>query len=308
VSVVVPTYNYARFLCQAVDSVLAQSYPFLEIIVVDDGSTDNTREVMSRYSADPRVRYIYQENQHLSAARNTGIREAQGEFIALLDSDDFWAPEKLERQVQWANKHPDAGLIATNIFTFGEGETPAPSVRQTTYPMDGTRYNLQDLLEFTPFSPSSVLIPRPIFETIGLFDIELRSVEDLDMWLRIAERYPVWRINQALTGNRVTRGSMSTAADRMLENHLYALNKLFASNSPQRLPSYLRRIAEARMYVHISWMRHCTRDRAGAVRDILHSMWLWPSALRCAPRQKERLKRLKLFLGYCLGAPKQPQN
>jgi hypothetical protein len=289
-----------------VDSVLAQTVLPLEIIIVDDGSTDNTREVMSRYNAEPRVRYVYQENQHLSAARNTGIRNARGEFIALLDSDDVWAPEKLERQLALAQQTADDGLIATDTFLFAEDATPVPP--PTTISLSVTQYSLHDLLEFSPFSPSSVLIPRACFQTVGWFDTKLRSVEDLDMWLRIVARYPVRRINQPLTGGRVTRGSMSTAADRMLENHLQALDKLSAPDAPQRLSTGLRRIAHARMYVHISWMRHCARDRIGAMRDILYSMWLWPLALRCAPQQKERLKRLKLFIGYCLGVPKQPQK
>src|SRR5690242_14754403 len=115
VSVVIPAYNYGRFVGEAVDSVLAQSYPHVETIVVDDGSQDDTRERLAHYGN--RIRYIYQQNQGLPAARNTGIRHSSGELIAFLDADDTWHPRKLEIQVRCLTDRPDLGLLATGHTT-----------------------------------------------------------------------------------------------------------------------------------------------------------------------------------------------
>ena len=123
VSVVVPTYDYGCFVAEAVASALAQTYPHREVIVVDDGSTDDTREVLAPYS--DRIRYIFQSNQGLSAARNTGIRAAQGEFIALLDSDDVWHPRKLEVQMHFLHDLPEVGLLGTDLFMDQRSHWPA---------------------------------------------------------------------------------------------------------------------------------------------------------------------------------------
>ena len=112
VSVIIPTYNRANMVGDAVQSVLEQSYADWELIVVDDGSQDNTRDVLADYS-DPRIRYIYQENRKLPGARNTGIRAGTGEYVAFLDSDDLFTPGKLERQVAVLDRSPDVGLVAS---------------------------------------------------------------------------------------------------------------------------------------------------------------------------------------------------
>src|SRR5437016_1233967 len=109
VSAVIPAYNYARFVCRAVDSVLAQTYPHLECIVVDDGSTDNTLEVLAPYG--DHIRVITQKNAGLSAARNTGVRNAGGEYVGFLDADDWWQPQKIAKQVALAEKRPELGAI-----------------------------------------------------------------------------------------------------------------------------------------------------------------------------------------------------
>src|SRR3990167_8128796 len=109
VSVVIPTYNYARYLPQAIDSVLGQTYPHIEVVVVDDGSTDESRDVLRAYGS--RIRWVQQERQGVSAARNRGVRESRGDLVAFLDADDRWLPTKLERQVaRWCNE-PELGLV-----------------------------------------------------------------------------------------------------------------------------------------------------------------------------------------------------
>ena len=109
VSVIIPAYNCAHYICHAVDSVLAQTFPDFELVVVDDGSTDNTRELLKQYGSQ--IKYIYQQNKDMTAARNTGINHSSGEYIAFLDSDDIWLANKLERQIVLLDQAPEVGLV-----------------------------------------------------------------------------------------------------------------------------------------------------------------------------------------------------
>lgn len=117
VSVLIPTYNYGAFLPAAIESVLAQTYTDYEVIVLDDGSTDHTAQIVAAY---PQVRYLYQENAGIAAARNRLLDEARGEFAAFLDADDLWMPEKLERQVSYLDRHPECSILFTEAKNFSE--------------------------------------------------------------------------------------------------------------------------------------------------------------------------------------------
>src|SRR5437588_6877362 len=125
VTAVIPTYNYGRFVTQALESVLAQTYANIEIIVVDDGSKDDTREQLASYA--DRIRYIYQENQSVAAARNTGIRAAAGDLVAFLDADDVWHPQKVELQMFYLADHPEVGLVAVERLAAGDATWPPPN-------------------------------------------------------------------------------------------------------------------------------------------------------------------------------------
>jgi glycosyltransferase involved in cell wall biosynthesis len=193
VSVVIPTYNYGRFVTAAVDSVLAQTRPADEIIVIDDGSTDDTRDRLA--GCRDRITYVYQANQGLPAARNTGIRAARGDLIAFLDSDDLWHPRKLEAQLAVLAGTPALGLVAADSVADFRGEWPAVGdpAALPTRPV-----TLRDILVRSRFGPSSVLARRACFDAVGLFDPDLRSAEDRDMWLRIAARFPTVKVESPL--------------------------------------------------------------------------------------------------------------
>ena len=120
VSVIIPTYNRAGYLCESIESVLTQTYTDYEIIVVDDGSTDDTEEVLQLWIADGTIHYVWQENRGESAARNHGIELAIGEYIAFLDSDDLFMPTKLEEQVAYLDNHPEVGMAHSCYSKFGE--------------------------------------------------------------------------------------------------------------------------------------------------------------------------------------------
>jgi Glycosyl transferase family 2 len=298
VSIVIPTYNYGRFIGETVDSALAQGYSPVEVVVVDDGSTDDTRERLARYG--DRVRYIYQQNRGLSAARNTGIGAAHGEFIALLDSDDLWLPDKLERQIAVCVQDPHIGLVATERFAIDETGQRLDYVAERCSRDGFCELTMRDLLEFPAFSPSSVLARKDALLAVGGFDEQLQAAEDMHMWVRIAARFRVLRLNATLTGQRFHLKSMSHQPDLMLRAFQQALDELFTGIPQlQRQPCW-RRVAEARMYREVAFMRHSSGNRKGALLDLLRSSSCWPFALRDLRAEKRHLERAKMFLKYSL--------
>ena len=223
VSIVIPCYNQSRYLPLSIRSVQAQSWPDWEIVLVNDGSTDDTAAVAAQFS-DSRIRYIYQDNQGLSAARNTGIRAAQGRYLAFLDSDDEWEPDFLEKCVQALESNPSlAGVYTRNIFIDQDGQV-LPHIGGEMVAPAAFRNRT---LEGGYFPPNSVLVATAVVRELGLFDITLTSEEDWDLWLRISERYTMQAIAQPLARYRSYTGSMSTNAARMHANRIAVLTKYF---------------------------------------------------------------------------------
>ncbi|MGB5161388.1 MAG: glycosyltransferase family A protein [Thermoanaerobaculia bacterium] len=192
VSVVIPTFDRASVLARAVDSVVAQTHSPAEVIVVDDGSTDDTAELVERRF--PSVRLLRQENRGVSAARNRGIEASGGEWIALLDSDDEWRPSKLERQMSGLEERPELRVCHTDEIWIRQGRRVNP--RQIHAKHGG--WIFEHCLPLCAMSPSSILIHRSIFEVVGMFDEELPACEDYDLWLRICSRYPVLYVDEPL--------------------------------------------------------------------------------------------------------------
>ncbi|MBX3300747.1 MAG: glycosyltransferase family 2 protein [Nitrospira sp.] len=195
ISVVIPTYNRGRFIAKAIESVLRQSVMDLEVIVVDDGSTDETRTVLEEYSG--RIRYIYQENAGVSSARNAGIRLAQGEWVAFLDSDDEWTKDYLAIQVEQIVKFPAAVAHSTNAFTIRpDGERSSLFVesgflkRFDTKSYLALERPLQTILTYALWFLQSTIVRKDILLNVGLFDEHLSIAEDLDIIARVAIRGP----------------------------------------------------------------------------------------------------------------------
>jgi glycosyltransferase involved in cell wall biosynthesis len=192
VSVIIPTYNRGWTIREAVDSVLIQDYKDFELIVVDDGSTDNTPEVLGAYCGV--IKVFRQENKGVSAARNRGIAEASGRFIAFLDSDDLWFPQKLSRQVEFFNTTPDALICQTEEIWIRNGVRVNPKKRHKK----PSGMIFEPSLALCLVSPSAVMIRRSLLEVVGNFDETLPACEDYDLWLRISCRFPVYRIDTPL--------------------------------------------------------------------------------------------------------------
>ncbi|MEO0456087.1 MAG: glycosyltransferase family A protein [Cyanobacteria bacterium P01_A01_bin.114] len=185
VSVIVPAYNAMAFLPQTLDSVLAQTFADFEVWVVNDGSTDPTAEWVSSLT-DRRVRLINQANQGCAIARNTGLLAACGQYVAFLDADDLWKPTKLEKQVQLLDSRPAIGLVYTGISTIDETGRPTGKIELPT--VEGAVWDA--VVEANPIMCGSTpMMRRACFESAGLFDPSLRSAEDWDLWIRIAEKY-----------------------------------------------------------------------------------------------------------------------
>jgi glycosyltransferase involved in cell wall biosynthesis len=238
VSVIIPTYNHAHYVGQAIQSVLSQGYDDYEIIVVDDGSKDNTREVVAQFG--DQVRYIWQENKGLSGARNTGIDAARGSYIALLDADDCWLPGFLSTLVARLEADPELGAVHSGFFFVdGQGEL-LPQQGTSTVP-DDQMYDR--LLDGEFFVPAAVLTRRQCFERVGLFDETLRASEDWDMWLRVARKFRFAGLSQPLLNYRMHGKNMSADPDYMLHYQLMVVEKHFGlpDGAPERWPSERQR-------------------------------------------------------------------
>jgi GT2 family glycosyltransferase len=211
VSVIIPTYNRAWIIKEAVDSVLVQDYKDFELIVVDDGSTDNTSDVLAPYGED--VRVLFQENKGVSAARNRGVTEASGRFVAFLDSDDLWLPKKLSIQVEFFNKTPDALICQTEEIWIRNGIRVNPKKHHKK----PSGMIFEPSLALCLVSPSAVMIRRDVLDRAGGFDETLPVCEDYDLWLRLSSRFPVYLIEIPLIIKRGGHGdqlSKRTALDQ----------------------------------------------------------------------------------------------
>jgi len=217
VSVILPTYNRYAFLGRAIDSVLSQTYDHFELIVVDDGSTDRTRTLLQAYGN--RIKTIHQANRGVSAARNTGIRAAVGECIALLDSDDYWLPEKLARQTAFFQSRPEALICQTEEIWIRNGKRVNPKKRHQKF----SGMIFEHTLPLCLVSPSAVMMRTSLLKEVGLFDEDLPACEDYDLWLRIAWKYPVHLIE---TPMMVKQGGHSDQLSRKPQLDKYRIQAL----------------------------------------------------------------------------------
>ncbi|MBD2345351.1 glycosyltransferase family 2 protein [Anabaena subtropica] len=260
VSVVIPAYNSVAYLPETINSVLSQSFKDFEVLVINDGSTDATEEWFTQNVKDPRVKLISQENQGLSGARNTGIQYAQGDYIALLDADDLWEPTKLEKQVLCLEANPEVGLVYT--WTALIDQYSKPTGRIVAHHAEGNVW--QTLLEVNVVaSGSNPLIRRDCFDNVGLFDINLSSNEDRDMWLRIASKYLFAVIKEPLVLYRQHQGNMSKDFSVMLKNCRIVIERAFASAPTEIL--HLRNRSYGSLNLYLAWKAIDSRNYQQAI-------------------------------------------
>ncbi len=225
VSVIIPTYNRAWILREAIDSVLAQDFKDFELIVVDDGSTDDTGEILEAYKQDLVV--IRQPNRGVSAARNRGIDAAAGRLLAFLDSDDLWLPRKLSTQLEFFNSNPDAVISQTEEIWIRNGVRVNPKIRHHKF----SGMIFERSLTLCLVSPSAVMMKRALFEEVGLFDEDLPACEDYDLWLRISWRYPVHLIETPLIIKRGGHADQLSKAHSLDKFRIKALQRVIESGN-----------------------------------------------------------------------------
>ena len=244
---ITPTYNRAHLIGRALDSLLAQTYQDFEIIVVDDGSTDDTRQVLSRYG--DRIRYVFQENAGPSAARNRGIRMAKGEYLAFLDSDDAFLPTKLALQVAYLEAHPEVGVVYSGWQIIGPDGTVQSEVR----PIREGAILKDLLLEGYLFPPIAAVVRRACIDQVGLFDESLRVFEDPDLWFRVARAgYRFGCIEQPLCRYRMTPNSLGKDLPKLGQAVPIVLNKFFSDPDLPDDIAALEDEAYARRYLSFS--------------------------------------------------------
>lgn len=270
ISAVIPTYNAAHLVVDAIDSALAQTVRPDEIIVVDDGSSDNTASVLERYG--DRIRYVVQENAGASAARNHGVRLAQSEYVAFLDADDVWHRRKLEFQVRVLEKRPDLGLIGCRMFfwpttEFGPiNEADAERLVPLTW---------EQLVIKNYIQTSTNIVRKSIVDALGGFDTNLKSAEDRDLWIRIAEVAPIAYLPVALVGVRVIEGSLSRQSGA-IRTHVFTMLKKIDARGTWKSRPLLRRKAYSFAYCTSAYVEQLEGHYITSCLTLLKSLALYP--------------------------------
>lgn len=224
VSVIIPTYNRGWILQEAIESVLAQEFDDFELIVVDDGSTDNTRDILNQYKED--ILICRQPHQGVSAARNRGLDSASGSLIAFLDSDDLWLPDKLSAQIAFFDSHAEALICQTGETWIRNRVRVNPKKRHQKFSGD----IFQNSLALCLISPSAVMLKRSLFKEVGAFDESLPACEDYDFWLRISCRYPVYLIDTLLVIKRNGHADQLSRLPALDKYRIRALQKIIESD------------------------------------------------------------------------------
>jgi glycosyltransferase involved in cell wall biosynthesis len=270
VTVVIPAYNAMQFLPKTVESVLAQTFSDWELLIVNDGSSDNIVQ-WATHITDDRVKLISQKNQGVSAARNTGIMQSSGEYLAFLDADDLWKPTKLEKQVRRFEEYPAAGLVYT--WTTLVDALGKPIKRAIASQLEGNVWE-QILVANMIGNGSSAMIRRSCFETVGMFDPKLSSAADRDMWIRIASCYPFAVVKEPLTLWRQHTNSMSKNCQSMMQDLREVIEKNFQSVPLDLL--HLRNRSYSYMHLYQSWNAVDNGNLEQATHFRQQAFWHYP--------------------------------
>lgn len=282
VSAIITTYNYAQFITAAIESVLHQTRRPDEIVVVDDGSTDQTAELVAAY-APQGVRYVHKANGGAGSARNRGLRETTGDLVTFLDADDRWLPDKLARQLAHLARFPRVGLVTggeRQVFEWG-----APPYHLRRPPVGAARLYPQVLIENTIGNPSLTLVRRACFDRVGVFDEGMRLGQDWDMWIRIVREFAVGVVDAPLI--TFTRHTQSLTAGQVQAR--YESNRAIHRRYIGQVRAPLRRLNLLRA----AQSMNCYYTAAALADDVAHRPVAFRYALTAAaldPFYEPRLK------------------
>jgi len=301
VSVIIPTHNRCRYLSEAVDSVLAQTYPHLEIFIVDDGSTDDTPQVLEKYGN--KIKYLRQECRGVCVARNNAIRQAAGKYVAFLDDDDVWLPQKLEKEVAFLESHEDHGFVFSSFRYFSDEKADMGERRRNEYEEMTYEYLYnQNLI----FSTSLVTMRKECLDRFGLFDEGLVQSADYDLWLRIAKNCKFGVIDEPLSKYRLHETNMSKNLARRIKAHKQIFNKPEIREGKNWLQ---RRIRFARLHYFIAHFSFKYNRYLEAARHYAVAVFYFPFIGFCywPPETKGirftfvyRILKVYFMIFYCL--------
>ena len=287
ISIVIPAYNAGQYIAETLQSILDQDYQDFEIIVIDDFSTDNTRDIVTGYPSE-KVRYLRLGRHHggPSRPRNQGVRSARGKYIAFFDADDIMMPGSLELEHAILEQNTTLGLVFTNAIKFeaGGGDYPTPfltgytvfkslpkiSIGEHAYMINSSDAYTGLLFENFILT-CGVTLPRIVFDTVGFFDEELTNADDWDMWLRIAKHYPVAYIDRIGFRYRVGSRSITMRGAKLSENRIRVLRKNLTDNMPERSRRQIHRLI-AENYFNIGYAYQCSGEMVAARKYYWASM------------------------------------
>lgn len=277
VSVVMATFNMGQFVGSAIESVLAQDYRPLELIVVDDGSEDNTPEILAPYQQNPLVTVIRQDNAGQTVAKNKGLAAARGDLIGFCDADNRWRPGKLSRQVPLLLDHPEAGVVYGDIVLMDGEDRPLPPPRTRRHSGKITGKLLRE--NFVTFN--TTLVRADIVRRLGGFDEELRMAIDYDLWLRISLQHEFLYIPEPLVDYRIWGGQMSHRTGERMDNFFRLLEKFIRTNPQAISPGEARHAWAHSLTTRGIWLasvgrrREAWADYGRALRYRPHDKRLW---------------------------------
>jgi glycosyltransferase involved in cell wall biosynthesis len=274
VDVVMAAYNAARYLPTSIESVLAQTMPDWHIVLVDDGSTDDTETVAREYKQrlGYRMTYVRQQNGGPSAARNTAIRASSSPLIAMLDADDLWLPDRLARAVEIFGRDAEVGLTYGGITRFREPDITVDTFYGNAGKAEG--YVAERIYTRSMEVPcSSVTIRRECLDSAGMFDETMHATEDRDLWLRIAQRYKVGFVPEVLVRYRMSASSQSADPSRMLQTQRFFIEKHYGEPG---CGWKARQVALSRMYRQQAEGFADRKEFGASLRNALHALLLAP--------------------------------
>jgi glycosyltransferase involved in cell wall biosynthesis len=289
VSVIIPLYNYEKYIENALKSVLSQSLTDYEVVVVDDGSTDNSPRILGRYNNQ--INIIRQENRGLSAARNKGIMCSAGEYIAFLDADDVWLRDKLQKQIEVLRRSPDLGMVGCGYHIIDSEGNVVKEVEGFTFE------NSLELLEKWKIhnvpcgSGSGMIVRRGCFDSVGLFDESLESAEDRDMWFRIGKLFNAYIIKEPLVQIRSHANNMHKNISRMKNNQ-----KTFIKKNLGEEKWVIKRKAYGYVYLDAAHEYYALSNRCAAFANAMASICYYP--FRVSPEDDKYKLLLKTIINY----------
>lgn len=282
VSVIIPSYNAAKYIKEAVDSALAQTYENIEVVVIDDGSTDNTKKILAPYAEKMRIKYVYESNKGLAGARNAGIKNSQGEYIAFLDADDIFLPEKVEEQVRVLEANRGYGACYSDLFHFdGAGKLYHHRYK---YPSGDV---FEPLLHKQFINPLTVMARRELFNKYGYFDESLRRSEDWYVWLLWARAgVKFYYLDKPLAKYRVrSAGNLSSikSEPEMKEKNLFIFERLGKKLSEKEKERYGFEKILGLLRIKLVFAYLMVGNKTAAIKQAGNLGWFWTALVLILP-------------------------